>query len=83
MKFDVEIPSLNGLARVEIRTVKEEEDRWAAYLCFVTDRPLADTCLLLGERGIPYRFTAPSEGEAEERAKAFLKEKYTIARMIW
>lgn len=82
MKFEVEVPSLKGVARVEIKTV-QEKNTWAAYFLFNTGRPLDDTCLLLGQSGIPHRFTGPSEKETEEAAKKFLQEHYRVVRMIW
>jgi len=82
MKFEVEVPSLKGVARLEIKTV-QDKDTWIAYLLFNTGRRLDDTCLLLGQSGIPHRFTGPSEKEAEEAAKKFLQEHYRVVRMIW
>lgn len=82
MKFEVEVPSLKGVARLEIKTV-QDKDGWAAYLLFNTGRRLDDTCLLLGQSGIPHRFTSPSEKEANEAAKKFLQEHYRVVRMIW
>ncbi len=82
MKFDVKIPSLNGMARLEIKTVREG-DGWAAYISFVSDRSLDETCLMLGHLGIPYRFSGPSEKEAEETAKKFLLKNYEVTKMIW
>lgn len=82
MKFDIEVPSLEGVARVEILCTREGE-AWAAYVAFVANLRKEDTCLLLGQGGIPYRFEAPSRNEAEEAAKAFLKEKYRVCRMVW
>jgi hypothetical protein len=82
MKFDVQIPSLNGIARVEIKTV-QEEDRWAAYIAFASGRAANETCLLLGQSGIPHRFTGSAEKEAEEAAKKFLEQHYEVVRMIW
>jgi hypothetical protein len=82
MKFDVQIPSLNGTARVEIRTAREQ-DLWAAYIGFAADRSSAETCLVLGENGIPRRFTGASDKEAEAAAKNFLEEKYRVVRTIW
>jgi len=82
MKFEVEVPSLKGVARLEIKTV-QDKDGWAAYLLFNTGRRLDDTCLLLGQSGIPHRFTGPSEKEANEAAKKFLQEHYRVVRMIW
>lgn len=82
MKFDIQLPSLKGIARIEIKTV-QEDNVWAAYLAFVADRTLADTCLMLGHLGIPYRLTGASEKEAEEKAKTFLQQNYEVVRMIW
>jgi hypothetical protein len=82
MKFDVKVPSLNGIARLEIRIV-QEGDGWAAYISFVSDRSLDETCLMLGHLGIPYRFSGASEKEAEETAKNFLQQNYEVTRMIW
>ena len=82
MKFDVEIQSLKGTARLEIKTI-EEDNGWAAYLSIIYDRNLKDTCLLLGRSGLPHRFTGPSENEAEEAAKEFLQENYHVVRTIW
>ena len=82
MKFDVKIPSLSGVARLEIKTV-EEENGWAAYLSLIYDRILNETCLTLGHSGIPHRFTGLNEKEAEEAAKKFLQEKYHVVRIIW
>ena len=81
MKFDIEIPSLNGVARLEILTVREG-NRWAAYLSF-SDRTLNEACLTLGRSGIPHRFSGTSEREAEEAAKKFLQENYRVVRMVW
>lgn len=82
MKFDVKIPSLDGIARLEIKTV-QEGDGWAAYLAFVSERTLAETCLMLGHLGIPYRFSGTSEKEAQDTAKKFLEQNYEVVRMIW
>ena len=82
MKFDVKLPSLNGVARLEIKTV-QEKNGWAAYLSVIYDRGLGETCLMLGQSGIPHRFTGQSEKEAEEAAKGFLQEKYNVIRTIW
>ncbi len=82
MKFDVQIPSLNGIARLEIKTV-QEGDGWAAYISFVSDRTLNETCLMLGHLGIPYRFTGTNEKAAQEVAKKFLEQNYEVIRMIW
>lgn len=82
MKFDVEIPSLNGIARVEVKTV-QEGDVWAAYIAFASERTLNDTCLMLGQTGIPHRFTGPGEKEAQENAKNFLQQNYKVVRMVW
>jgi len=82
MKFDVEISSLNGIARLEVRTV-QEKDSWAAYIAFVSDRGLNETCLMLGHLGIPHRFTGASEKEALEGAKNFLQQNYKVARIVW
>lgn len=82
MKFDVQVPSLSGIARLEIKTV-QEGDGWTAYISFVSDRTLNETCLMLGHLGIPYRFTGPTEKKAEETAKEFLEQNYEVKRMIW
>jgi hypothetical protein len=82
MKFDLQIPSLNGIARLEIKTV-QEGDGWAAYISFVSDRTLNETCLMLGHLGIPHRFTGINEKAAEETAKKFLEQNYEVVRMIW
>ncbi|MBI4524322.1 MAG: hypothetical protein HY695_10985 [Deltaproteobacteria bacterium] len=82
MKFEVKIPSLNGTARLEIKTV-EEEGRWAAYIAFASDRILDETCLMLGHLGIPHRFAGATEKEAENLAKKFLQENYQVVRMVW
>lgn len=82
MKFDLKVPALNGIARVQIKTV-QEGDGWAAYIPFVAHRTLNETCLMLGHLGIPYRFTGPTEKEAEETAKKFLQQNYEVVRMIW
>lgn len=82
MKFDVQLPSLKGIARIEIKAV-QDGDTWAAYLSFAADRTLDETCLMLGQSGIPHRVTGASEKEAVEKAKAFLQEKYEVVRMIW
>jgi hypothetical protein len=82
MKFDVEIPSLNGTARLEIKTVQEGEN-WAAYLSFSSDRSLDETCFMLGRSGIPHRFTGTSVNEAEEAGKKFLQDNYRVVKMIW
>ncbi len=82
VKFEVKVPSLNGVARLEIKTTREG-DAWAAYISFVSDRSLDETCLMLGRLGIPYRFSGASEREAEETAKKFLQQNYEVTRMIW
>jgi hypothetical protein len=82
MKFDVQIPSLNGTARVEIRTAREQ-NLWAAYIGFAADRSSNETCFLLGRDGIPHRSTGASQKEAESAAKSFLEENYRIVRTIW
>lgn len=82
MKFDVQLPSLNGIARLEIKTV-QEGGGWAAYISFVSERALNETCLMLGHLGIPHRFTGPGKKEAEETAKKFIEQNYQVVRMIW
>jgi hypothetical protein len=82
MKFDIQLPSVQGIARIEIKSAQEGES-WAAYLSFVADRTLGETCLLLGQSGIPHRFTGASEKEVEEKAKSFLQKNYQVVRMIW
>jgi hypothetical protein len=82
LKFDVKVPSLNGIARVEIKTV-QEGDGWAAYFSFVSQRGPDETCLMLGHLGIPYRLTGPTEEETREAAKHFLQQNYEVVRMIW
>jgi hypothetical protein len=82
MKFDVKLPSINGVARLEVKTV-QEENGWAAYLSLIYDRILSETCLMLGHSGIPHRFTGKSEKKAEEAAKRFLQENYNVVRTIW
>lgn len=82
MKFDVQVPSLNGIARFEIKTV-QETGSWAAYVSFVSERTLDETCLMLGHLGIPYRFTGPTEEEAKGTAKKFLEQNYKVVKMIW
>ncbi|MGH7834919.1 MAG: hypothetical protein ACREQK_14850 [Candidatus Binatia bacterium] len=82
MKFDVQIPSLNGTARVEIRTARAK-NLWAAYIGFAADRSSNETCFVLGQNGIPYRFTGASEKEAAAAAKSFLEENYRVVRTIW
>jgi hypothetical protein len=82
VKFEARIPSLNGIARLEIKTVQEGSG-WAAYISFVSERTPDETCLMLGHLGIPYRFTGDSEKKAQETAKKFLEQKYQVVRMIW
>lgn len=82
MKFDVKIPSLNGVVRLEIKTAQERKE-WAAYLSLIYDRTLDETCLTLGHLGIPHRFTGRSEEESKETAKKFLQENYHVVRIIW
>ncbi|MGH7844674.1 MAG: hypothetical protein ACREQW_05845 [Candidatus Binatia bacterium] len=82
MKFDVEIPTLDAVARLEIRSAKDEHG-WSSYLAFVSGRKLDETCLLLGESGVPYRFTGTTQKKAEEKAKDFLEGKYRVVRTIW
>ncbi|MBI2358722.1 MAG: hypothetical protein HYV04_07405 [Deltaproteobacteria bacterium] len=82
MKFDIQLPSLKGVARIEIKTVQEGE-AWAAYLSFVADRTLSETCLMLGQSGIPHRFTGASRQEVQEKAKTFLQQNYEVVRTIW
>lgn len=82
MKFDIEVPSLGGVARVEIRTV-QEGDVWAAYLGLVATAQKEDVCLLLGQRGVPHRFQGSSEKEAEQTAREFIQRTYHVSRMVW
>lgn len=82
MKFDVQIASLKGTARLEIKTA-QEEGAWAAYISFVSGQALDEACLVLGRQGIPHRFTGSSEKEAMERAKDFLQKNHQVIRMIW
>ena len=82
MKFDVQLSSLKGIARIEIKTV-QENDAWSAYLSFATDRAAGETCLVLGRSGVPHRFSGLSEEEAAEKAKGFLRQNYEVVRMIW
>ncbi len=82
MKFDLEVPSLGGVARVEIRTMREGEV-WAAYLGLVVSAQKEDVCLLLGHEGVPHRFSGSSEKEAEQTAREFIQRTYHVSRMIW
>lgn len=82
MKFEVQLPSLKGIARLEVKAV-QEGDGWAAYISFVSDRSLSETCLVLGQSRIPHRFAGASEKEVQEKAKAFLEQNYEVVRMIW
>ncbi|MBI3000904.1 MAG: hypothetical protein HYY46_21005 [Deltaproteobacteria bacterium] len=82
MKFEIQLLSLKGIARIEIKTV-QQDSVWVAYLSFAADRTLSDTCLMLGQSGIPHRFTGASEKEVEEKAKTFLEQNYEVVRMIW
>lgn len=82
MKFDVQIPSLSGIARLEIKTA-QEESLWAAYIAFAGSRSADEACLVLGQSGIPYRFTGAAEKEAKQRAKKFLEQNYEVVKMIW
>lgn len=82
MKFDVQIPSLNGTAQLEIKTTREK-NQWAAYISFASARSADETCFMLGRSGLPYRFTGKVEKEAEDAAKKFLEQNYTVVRMIW
>jgi hypothetical protein len=81
MKFDLEVSSLGGVVRVEIRTVREG-DVWAAYLGLVAAQR-EDVCLLLGYGGVPHRFSGSSEKEAEQTAREFIQRTYHVSRMIW
>ncbi len=82
MKYDLEVPSLGGMARVEIRTVREG-DVWAAYLGLAATAQKEDVCLLLGHEGVPHRFSGSSEKEAEQIAREFIQRTYQVSRMIW
>jgi len=82
MKFDVEIPELEGVARLEIRNTGGQ-DGWSSYIGFVMGAGAHPTCLMLGKSGIPYRFTGSTESEAQERAKEFLQQSYRVVRIVW
>jgi len=82
MKFDVEIPSLKGTVRLEIKTILEES-QWAAYLSFTSGRTMDETVLMLGTQGLPHRFAGSTEKEAHEAAKIFLEKNYHIVRTVW
>jgi hypothetical protein len=82
MKFDVEIPDLDGVARLEIRNAREQ-DGWSCYIGFVAGQSAHPTCLLLGKSGVPYRFTGLTQSEAQERAKEFLQKTYRVVRIVW
>jgi len=60
MKFDVEIPVLGGMTRVEIKTVREDKG-CAAHIAFISERALSGACLMLGRFGIPHRFSGNDE----------------------
>jgi hypothetical protein len=78
----LEISSLSGVARVEIKTIREERS-WAAYISFISERSLNEACLVLGHLGVPRRFIGRDEKEAPEAAKDFLQQNYKVLRMAW
>ena len=82
MKFDVEIPELEGVARLEIRNAREQ-DGWSSYIGFVAGQSAHPTCLMLGRSGVPYRFAGVTENESLERAKEFLQKTYRVVRIVW
>jgi hypothetical protein len=82
MKFDVEIPELESVARLEIRNAREQ-DGWSSYIGFVAGPSGHPTCLMLGKSGVPYRFTGTTESEAQECAKEFVRKSYRVVRIVW
>ncbi|MCY4442822.1 MAG: hypothetical protein OXE53_21755 [Deltaproteobacteria bacterium] len=82
MKLDIHVPSIDGVVRVEIRSV-EDGDSWSAYLVLIGGASLADACLVLARSGLPIRFGGESAEAAETRAKEYAQAHYRVARMIW
>ena len=82
MKFDIHVPSIDGVVRVEIRS-DEDRGAWSAYLVLTGGVALEDACLVLARSGRPLRFSGESAEAAEAQAKEFVQAHYRVARMIW
>ena len=82
MKLDIHVPSIDGVVRVEIRSV-EESGSWAAYPVIIGGVALADACLVLARSGMPLRFSGDTAAAAETAAKEHVQAHYRVQRMIW
>ena len=82
MKLDIHVPSIDGVVRVEIRSV-EENGAWSAYLVLIGGANLDDACLVLARKALPLRFSGDSAESVEARAKEFVQANYRVTRMIW
>ncbi|MCY4487389.1 MAG: hypothetical protein OXF11_09775 [Deltaproteobacteria bacterium] len=82
MKLDIHVPSIDGVVRVEIRSI-EEAGAWSAYLVLIGGANLDDACLVLARKGLPLRFNAASAEAAEAQAKEYVQAHYRVSRMIW
>ena len=82
MKLDIHVPSIDGVVRVEIRSV-EDAGAWSAYLVLLGGAKLDDACLVLAQKGLPLHFSAASAEAAEAQAKEYVQAHYRVSRMIW
>ena len=82
MKLDIHVPSIDGVVRVEIRSV-EDGGSWSAYPLLVGGAALADACLVLARSGMPLRFGGETADAAETTAKEYVQAHYRVQRMIW
>ncbi len=82
MKLDIHVPSIDGVVRVEIRSV-EEDGSWSAYPVLIGGAALDDACLVLARSSRPLRFSGNTAEAAETRAKEYVQAHYRVQRMIW
>ncbi len=82
MRFDIHVPSIDGVVRVEIRSV-ENGGSWSAYPILIGGGVLADACLVLAHSGMPLRFQGETAEAAETAAKEYVQAHYRVQRMIW
>lgn len=82
MRLDIHVPSIDGVVRVEVRSV-EDGGSWSAYLVLIGGGALDDACLVLARSGSPLRFSGETADAAEAQAKEYVQNHYRVARMIW
>ena len=81
MKWDVELPGLDHVVRLEVKTRKEGE-RWASYISLAVSAH-EHLCWLIGEGGLPFRFEGLTEEKVQAQAKDCLERTYKVVRKIW